>query len=92
MKMIIASLMTLLASQSALADSTTYDVKGMHCDSCAAVVKSHVCKMDGIEKCDVTVGKIVISPKAGVTISADQIQAVLSKAGDYKLGNSAKSK
>lgn len=82
----------LFFSQAALAETITYDVEGMHCGSCARAIKAQVCKMDGIEKCDVTVGKVVLSPKAGSTISQDQIQAAISKAGEYKIINSSKSK
>lgn len=83
---------TLLLSQAVLAETITYDVKGMHCGSCAKAIKAEVCKMDGLEKCDVTIGKVVISPKTGVTISQDQIQAAISKAGEYKVTGSTKTK
>ncbi|AFY01021.1 heavy-metal-associated domain-containing protein [Bdellovibrio bacteriovorus] len=82
----------LLLCQTALAETITYEVEGMHCTSCARSIKAQVCKMDGLEKCDVTVGKVIVSPKAGSTISQDQIQAAISKAGEYKIINSSKSK
>lgn len=82
----------LFISQAALAETTTYKVEGMHCGSCAKSIKAHVCKMEGIEKCEVTVGKLVISPKAGVTISQEQIQTEMSKAGDYKITGSETAK
>lgn len=91
MKKILA-IAALLVSQAALAETVTYDVEGMHCGSCAKSIKAQVCKMDGLEKCDVSVGKVVVSTKAGVTISQDQIQAAISKAGEYKITNSSKSK
>lgn len=83
---------SLLFSQIALADATTYNVEGMHCGSCVKAIKAQVCKMDGLESCDVTMGKVVISPKTGVSISQDQIQAAISKAGEYKVIGTAKSK
>ncbi|MFS4460551.1 heavy-metal-associated domain-containing protein [Bdellovibrio sp. HCB2-146] len=85
-------LTALLLSSAAHADTTTYDVAGMHCGSCAKSIQAQVCKMDGIEKCDVTVGKIVISSKKGVVLSQDQIQAAVSKAGDYKITGAHKDK
>nr|BFD59067.1 hypothetical protein CKG001_11740 [Bdellovibrio sp. CKG001] len=91
MKMLLAAT-ALLFSQAALAETITYNVEGMHCGSCARAIKAQVCTMEGLEKCDVTVGKVVISPKAGVSISQDQIQAAISKAGEYKITNSTKSK
>lgn len=83
---------TLFLSQAVLAETTTYNVQGMHCGSCAKSIKAEVCKMDGLEKCDVTMGKVIISPKTGVTITQDQIQAAISKAGEYKVIGTSKSK
>lgn len=85
-------LFTLLFTQAALAETITYNVEGMHCGSCAKAIKAQVCKMDGLEKCDVTVGKVVISPKTGINISQDQIQAAISKAGEYKIIGTSKDK
>ena len=82
--MILASLSLLIAS-SAFAETTTYNVEGMHCGSCAKAISAQVCKIQGIEKCDVTVGKVVITPKAGSTITQAQVQTEMSKAGDYKI-------
>lgn len=84
-------LASLFFSQAVLAEIVTYNVDGMHCGSCAKMIKSEVCKMDGLAKCEVTMGKVVISPKTGITISQDQIQAAISKAGEYKITGSTKS-
>lgn len=91
MKMLLAAT-ALFFSQTALAETITYNVEGMHCGSCARAIKAQVCTMEGLEKCEVSVGKVVISPKSGVSISQDQIQAAISKAGEYKITNSTKSK
>lgn len=85
-------LITLLISSAAFAETVTYNVEGMHCGSCAKNVKAEVCTMKGLEKCEVTTGKVVITPKAGVMISQDQIQAAITKAGEYKITGSEKSK
>jgi mercuric ion binding protein len=85
-------LTALLLSSSAFAESTAYDVEGMHCGSCAKSIQAQVCKLDGVEKCDVTVGKVLISAKKGVILSQEQIQAAISKAGDYKITGSHKEK
>lgn len=90
MKSLIAGI--LFFTSAAFAESTTYNVEGMHCGSCAKAIKAQVCKMDGLESCEVTLGKVVIAPKSGVTISQDQIQAAISKAGEYKIVNPPKSK
>ncbi len=82
----------LLFSQAALADTITYDVEGMHCGSCAKSIKAQVCKMDGLEKCEVSMGKIVITPKAGISITQDQVQSAVTEAGEYKVTGSKTSK
>lgn len=87
-----ALLITLLFGSAGFAQTTTYNVEGMHCGSCAKNVKAEVCTMQGLEKCEVTTGKVVVKPKAGVMISQDQIQAAISKAGEYKIISSEKSK
>ena len=86
-----ALLITLLIGSAALADTTTYNVEGMHCGSCAKNVKAEVCKIDGLERCDVTTGKVVITPKTGFKISQDQIQSAIKEAGEYKITGSQKS-
>jgi mercuric ion binding protein len=85
-------LTALLLSSAAFAESTAYEVEGMHCGSCAKSIQAQVCKLDGVDKCDVTVGKVLISSKKGVNLSQEQIQAAISKAGDYKITGSHKEK
>lgn len=85
-------LISLFVSQLALADATTYNVEGMHCGSCVKAIKAQVCKIEGLETCEVSLGKVVISPKTGINISQDQIQAAMAKAGEYKIIGTAKSK
>ena len=92
MKKYLVLAATFSLSQFALAETITYDVKGMHCGSCAKSISAQVCKMDGLESCEVSVGKVVISPKTGFTFSQDQIQAAISKAGEYKIIGTSTSK
>lgn len=86
--LILSSVLTLPA----LANSIEYTVEGMHCGSCAKAIKAQVCKLEGLESCDVTVGKITLSPKAGVSVTKEQIEALMTKAGPYKITNSSSSK
>ncbi len=88
-KWILASLLVPLLAQ---AETTTYTVEGMHCGSCAKAIEAQVCKTEGLEKCSVSVGKVVITPKAGVQFSQEQIQTLVSKAGDYKVTGTKTSK
>lgn len=82
----------LFFASAAFAESATYNVEGMHCGSCVKAIKAQVCKMDGLESCDVSMGKVIVAPKSGVTISQDQIQAAISKAGEYKITTPSKGK
>lgn len=71
------------------ADTTVYKVKGMHCGACVQALDAKVCKMDGVEKCEVKMGQIAITPKTGLTITQDQVQAKMSEVGDdYKIVSS----
>lgn len=85
------ALLILLSSAIALpafAESLEYTVEGMHCGSCAKAIQAQVCKLEGLESCEVTVGKISLSPKAGVKVSQEQVEALMSKAGPYKITGS----
>ncbi|QDK37190.1 heavy-metal-associated domain-containing protein [Bdellovibrio sp. NC01] len=85
-------IISLLFTSAAFADTTTYEVEGMHCGGCAKMIQSKVCGMDGMEKCEVTMGKIVVATKPGITISQEKIQEAMAKAGDYKITGSKSSK
>lgn len=76
----------------AQAETTTYKIAGMHCGGCVSMIKSTVCGLEGVDKCEVSIGKVVISPKTGITITDEQIKAAVSKAGDYKVTGSKVSK
>ena len=60
-----------------------YKIKGMHCGGCVKSIKAKVCKLEGIEKCEVAVGSLKISTKDPVVFTPEQIQDALSKAGEY---------
>jgi copper chaperone CopZ len=81
----LLTLSILLISVLAQAETTTYNVTGMHCGDCAKMIKEQVCGMTGLDKCEVSMGKVVISPKTGVTVTQEQVQTLVSKAGDYKI-------
>lgn len=69
----------------AFAETATYDVSGMTCNSCVKAIKAQVCKMDGVEKCDVSIGKIVLSTKEGVSLDEQKVKEAVSRAGEYKV-------
>lgn len=86
MKSALLALSLLALPLFARAESTTYAVKGMHCGACVQALQAKVCKMDGLEKCEVSMGKILIVPKPGVQISQAQVQSKMTEVGeDYKI-------
>jgi mercuric ion binding protein len=84
----VLTLILTVFSASAHADSGKFTVKGMHCQDCADSIKEKVCKMDGLEACDVTVGSITMTTKPGVKLDEEKVAALLAKAGEkYKVTN-----
>ena len=77
---------------SSFAETTTYDVSGMTCSACVKMIKASACKIEGIEKCDVTIGKLVISTKPGVVVDEQKIKDAVVRAGDYKVTGSSTKK
>ena len=82
----------LLLPVSVFAETTTYDVAGMTCSSCVKMIKATVCKTEGVEKCDVSIGKVVITTKPGTTIDEQKIKEAVVRAGDYKVTGSSTKK
>jgi copper chaperone CopZ len=88
----ILIIVSLFFSAAVFGEATTFNVEGMHCGSCVKAIKAQVCKIEGLETCEVSLGKVVISPKTGINITQDQIQAAMTKAGEYKIIGTAKAK
>ncbi len=88
MKSVIQSIATTLLFTfpfSANAADYEYKIKGMHCGGCVKSIKAKVCKLEGIEKCEVAVGSLKISTKDPIVFTPEQIQDALSKAGEYTI-------
>ena len=88
----IAAFLITLASLSSHAETANYDVEGMHCGSCAAMIKEKLCKMDGLEKCDVSSGKITLISKDGIKLDTKKVQDLVSQAGEYKISEAKPAK
>ncbi len=81
----------------AIAESTTYEVDGMHCSGCKKMISKSVCKNDELaktfEKCEVRlidekkqIGQIIITPKADQKLDLEKVSAAVKDAGDgYKV-------
>ncbi len=92
MKTLALVLSTLLISFSALAETTTYPIKGMHCGSCKKAIESKLCKMEGLQTCKVEVldgkkeiGQVTISTKDGSAPDFAKMSEAVKAAGEYEL-------
>jgi copper chaperone CopZ len=84
MKKIILPLL-LLISTASLAEEKVFNVQGMSCGSCVKSVKSKVCAMDGLTKCEISVGKVALATKEGVALDAKKVAELVAAAGEYKV-------
>jgi len=71
------------------AETTSYEVSGMTCNSCVKALKAKVCKLEGVDKCEVSVGKMILTPKAGVSLDEQKVKDAVTSAGDFKVTSSA---
>lgn len=74
------------------AETISYDVSGMTCNSCVKALKAQVCKIEGLEKCDISIGKMTLSTKAGTSLNDQKVREAVSRAGDYKITGSTTQK
>lgn len=63
----------------------TYEIKGMHCNSCAQVIEKKVCSHKSIESCKVTVGEITYQLRDGEKLSKEELSSLLKEAGKYEI-------
>lgn len=75
----------------AFAESKTFQLKGVHCESCTAAVEKDVCKVQAFKVCKAEVtdqakelGKLHLETKSG-TIETAKIKKILD-ASNYTLG------
>jgi periplasmic mercuric ion binding protein len=78
----VFSLLLTTFSASVQADTGKFTVKGMHCQDCADSIKEKVCKMEGVEACDVKVGSITMTTKPGVALDKKKVATMVQAAGD----------
>lgn len=63
---------------------TKYNVSGMHCASCASIIKRKLSKLDGIEKAEVNLATETAEVKTSQDVSLDTMNATISPLG-YEL-------
>lgn len=66
-----------LMAGSAFAETKTYTMRGMTCGSCVKAVSNQVCKLPGIEKCEVDINKMTLTG----TLNDSAIAQAVEKAG-----------
>lgn len=88
----ILVLITLATASLALADTVSYQVKGMHCGACQKAIEAKVCKMEGVQSCKVELtnpkkkmGQITLTTAQGKPVDAVEVEKMVSSAGDYHL-------
>lgn len=74
----------------ASAETGTFQIEGMTCGSCVKAIKASVCekiKAD-VETCDVKVGSMTVTTKAGQALDAKKVQDLVNGTGSYKVSKS----
>ena len=66
-------------------ETYTYEIKGMKCGDCVENVKTGVCHLPGIEKCEVTHGQMSLTAKLGTNLDQKAIAEAVKKAGHYSV-------
>lgn len=86
---VILSAILTVFSATAPADTGRFAVSGMHCSACAKSIAAKVCKMEGVEKCDVKVGSIEMTTKEGTALDAKKVEELVAATSDeYKVTKS----
>lgn len=70
---------------SAFAETATFTVSGMTCGSCAKAIRNKVCKMEGLESCEVKVGSVVVTTKTGTAVDTKKVEELIASSGEYKV-------
>lgn len=78
--------MIIFSANFAFADTATFKIEGMTCQSCVKHVKKDVCdKMQDLEKCEVSVGSVKMVSKAGTSIDTKKVEELVLSTGSYKV-------
>ncbi len=90
-------------SATAATPKTTLHVSGMHCGGCEKIIQKSFCESDEVKaisnSCNTKLvdekaqtGEISLELKAGQKIDMNSLQTIISKAGEYKLSETAPAK
>lgn len=76
-----AILILSLPASICLAQPATFEVTGMTCKACVKSVKAKVCGLKAVKKCEVEIGKVILTPKDGQAIDRQEVAKAI-KAAD----------
>lgn len=65
------------------AETKTYPIQGMTCQSCVKAIKAKVCSLPHITHCDVEIGKVTLTTDK--TLSDVDVAKAVEASGDYKV-------
>lgn len=69
-----------------MAETVPFKISGMTCEACVKSVKSQVCAMKSVKKCEVEVGKVVLTSKDGQTIDRQEVaKAIKAASKDFAI-------
>jgi copper chaperone CopZ len=85
-----AVLLFVFSANIGLAEVGTFKIEGMTCGGCVKMIKAGVCdKLSEVaDKCEVKVGSMEITTKAGKNLDIKQIEQLISATGEYKMKSS----
>lgn len=84
MRMLRAIAAMILLSQVVFAgEKASFKIEGMTCGSCVSMIKAKVCKLEGVEACEVKVGEMTLTSKS--TLNLEKIKQAVVSAGEYKI-------
>jgi copper chaperone len=90
--LMVFSFVWMASFSSAQAESVTVEISGMKCGDCVKNIEKSLCKMKGVSKCEVSVGKAVIETDDKTTLNEKTIADLVAEAGHYKMQKLSTSK
>lgn len=78
-------LLSTMISVSALAETGTFEIEGMHCKMCVRNIKKTICNLEEIDQCDVEVGKLIVTSKKDQKIDIKKITDLINETEKYKV-------
>jgi copper chaperone CopZ len=88
----VGAAVSVLGFSFSYADSATVEISGMKCGDCVKNIEKSLCKMKGVTKCEVSVGKAIIETDSKTALNEKTIADLVAGAGHYKMQKLSTSK